>query len=113
MKADDLYAAHKAAVEYLAMLGKPQLHFRDGSVGKLSTCKVNTEINYQRNPGDKNYWSLLDFDKALSKVVMNNFDSLAKEAIEIMKQEAEDEFLKEEQMLLERLERIKSIKSKE
>ena len=42
MKADDLYAAHKAAVEYLDMLGKPQLHFRDGSEG----IEIISEIKY-------------------------------------------------------------------
>ena len=44
--ADNLYQQHQAAVKYIYKIGAPQLHFRDGSVGRLTKCEVNTEIGH-------------------------------------------------------------------
>ena len=40
--ADNPYQQHQVAVKYIDKIGAPQHHFRDGSVGRLIKCQVNT-----------------------------------------------------------------------
>ncbi len=107
-KADTLRKAHKDAVEYVGYIGRRQHHLN--SDGKLHGCKVETEINFQHSSGSTNYWKHSDFDKALEKVIRINQDSLFKQALDIMKGEADNALLEEEEALRERLKDIERIK---
>ena len=78
--ADNLYKLHQAAVKYIDKIGAPQLHFRDGSVGRLTKCEVNTEICHQSNPSAQNYWSDAKFDWALSEVIKEHFSRALRQA---------------------------------
>lgn len=112
-KADELYAAIKSAHNYVQKIGKPQLHFRDASVGKIHSIKVQTEINHQESQGETNYWTDRVFDKYLAMSIESNFKSLSDAALILMKNEADQLLMEEKQGLLERLDKIKEIEHKE
>ena len=104
--ADNLYKMHQAAVKYIDKIGAPQRHFRDGSVGKLTTCEVKTEICHQANPSDTNYWNDAKFDLAFSEVIRKNFTELAKAALDLLKKKADETLVAEKKELQDRLARI-------
>lgn len=112
-KADELYAAIKSAHNYVQKIGKPQLHFRDTSVGKIHSIKVQTEINHQESQGETNYWTDRVFDKYLAMSIESNFKSLSDAALILMKNEADQLLVEEKQGLLDRLDKIKEIEYKE
>ena len=104
--ADNLYKLHQASVKYIDKIGAPQLHFRDGSVGRLTKCEVNTKICHQSNPSDQNYWSDIEFDGALSEVIKGHFTELAQAALDLLKKNADEALVAEKKELQERLARI-------
>lgn len=106
-KADNLKRAHKNATEYVGYIGRTQHHLN--SVGKLSSLSVSTEINFQHDTGTTNYWKDAEFDKALALAIRGNFDMLAKQALEIMKNAADNALLEEKEALIDRLKEIERI----
>lgn len=104
--ADNLYQQHQAAVKYIYKIGAPQHHFRDGSVGRLIKCEVNTEICHQASPSAQNYWSDIEFDWALSEVIKEHFTELAQAALDLLKKKADEALVAEKKELQERLARI-------
>ena len=104
--ADNLYQQHQAAVKYIDKIGAPQHHFRDGSVGRLTKCEVNTEICHQSNPSAQNYWSDAKFDWALSEVIKEHFAELSQAALNLLKKKA---LVAEKKELQERLARIEAL----
>ena len=107
--ADNLYKLHQASVKYIDKIGAPQLHFRDGSVGRLTKCKVNTEIHHQSNPSAQNYWSDTEFDWALSEVIKEHFAELSQAALDLLKKKADEALVAEKRELQERLARIEAL----
>ena len=107
--ADNLYQQHQAAVKYIYKIGAPQHHFRDGSVGRLIKCEVNTEICHQSNPSAQNYWSDAKFDCALSEVIKEHFTELAQAALNLLKKKADEALVAEKKELQERLARIEAL----
>lgn len=104
--ADNLYKLHQAAVKYIDKIGTPQLHFRDGSVGRLNKCEVNTEICHQSHPSAQNYWNDAKFDLALSEVIKEHFTELAQAALDLLKKKADEALVAEKKELQDRLARI-------
>lgn len=104
-----LYKQYENAVKYIQKIGAPQFHFRDGSVGRLSSLSVITEICHQQKSGDTNYWKDLSFDAALSLAVKRNFQMLAEQALIIMKNAADDSLIDEKEALIARLKKIEEI----
>ena len=104
--ADNLYKMHQAAAKYIDKIGAPQLHFRDGSVGRLIKCEVNTEICHQASSSAQNYWSDIEFDWALSEVIKEHFAELAQAALDLLKKKADEALVAEKKELQERLARI-------
>ena len=107
--ADNLYQQHQAAVKYIDKIGAPQHHFRDGSVGRLIKCEVNTEICHQASPSAQNYWSDIEFDCALSEVIKEHFTELAQAALDLLKKKADEALVAEKRELQERLARIEEL----
>ena len=103
----------KSAKEYISKIGKPQPHFREGSVGKLYKCEITTKINHQAYSGDTNYHTDSVFDKALAEIIYDQFFDLAGEAIILMETRANNALIEEEQALRERLRMMEEIKEKE
>lgn len=108
-----LYKQHENAVKYIQKIGAPQYHFRDGSVGRLSSLSVTTEICHQQNSGHNNYWKDQTFDTALSLAVKANFVKLAKQALNIMKIAADNSLLEEKEVLKARLKKIEELESEQ
>lgn len=108
-----LYKQHENAVKYIQKIGAPQYHFRDGSVGRLSSLSVTTEICHQQNSGDTNYWKDQTFDAALSLAVKANFNALAKQALNIMKIAADNSLLEEKEVLKARLKKIEELEGEQ
>lgn len=111
-KSDDLMKEFKLAQEYVGKIGKPQLHFRDGSVGKWASISVKTEIHHQANSGNQNYWNDTTFDAYLRQVIEKNIKQLAQEALELFEIDVDKAILSEENELKERLQEIEHIKAK-
>ena len=107
--ADKLYQQHQTAVKYIDKIGASQLHFRDGSVGKLTKCEVKTEICHQSNPSAQNYWSDIEFDRALSEVIEEHFAELSQAALNLLKKKADEALVAEKKELQERLARIEAL----
>ena len=107
--ADNLYKMHQASVKYIDKIGAPQLHFRDGSVGRLTKCEVNTEICHQSHPSATNYWNDAKFDLALSEVIKERFAELARSALDLLKKKADEALVAEKKELQERLARIEAL----
>ena len=107
--ADNLYKMHQASVKYLYKIGAPQVHFRDGSVGRLIKCEVTTEICHQSNPSAQNYWSDIEFDWALSEVIKEHFAELSQAALNLLKKKADEALVAEKKELQERLSRIEAL----
>ena len=107
--ADNLYKLHQAAVKYIDKIGAPQLHFRDGSVGRLTKCEVNTEICHQSNHSAQNYWGDAKFDWALSEVIKEHFAELSQAALDLLKKKADEALVAEKKELQERLARIEAL----
>lgn len=108
-EADKIYQQHQAAVKYTDKIGAPQLHFRDGSIGKLTKCEVKTEICHQSNPSAQNYWSDDKFDWALSEVIKGRFTELSQSALDLLKKKADEALVAEKKELQERLARIEAL----
>ena len=104
--ADNLYKLHQAAVKYIDKIGSPEHHFRDGSVGKLTKCEVETEICHQASPGATDYWNDAKFDLALSEVIKEHFTELAQAALDLLKKKTNEALVAEKKELQERLARI-------
>lgn len=104
--ADNLYQQHQASVKYINKIGAPQHHFRDGSVGRLTKCEVETEICHQSNHSAQNYWSDAKFDWALSEVIKEHFTELAQAALDLLKKKADEALVAEKKELQDRLARI-------
>ena len=111
--ADNLYQQHQAAVKYIDKIGAPQLHFRDGSVGRLTECEVKTEICHQLNPSALNYWSDAKFDWALSEVIKGRFTELSQSALDLLKKKADEALVAEKKELQERLARIEALEKQQ
>ena len=112
--ADNLYKLHQAAVKYIYKIGAPQHHFRDGSVGRLIKCEVNTEICHQASLSAPRFWSDIEFDWALSEVIKEHFAELSQAALNLLKKKADEALVAEKKELQERLARIEELeKSKE
>ena len=112
--ADNLYKLHQASVKYIDKIGAPQLHLRDGSVGRLIKCEVSTEICHQASPSAQNYWSDAKFDWALSEVIKEHFAELSQAALDLLKKKADEALVAEKKELQDRLARIEELeKSKE
>lgn len=109
INADNLYQQHQAAVKYIDKIGAPQHHFRDGSVGRLIKCEVNTEICHQSNPSAQNYWGDAKFDLALSEVIKEHFTELTQAALDLLKKKADEALVAEKRELQERLARIEEL----
>ena len=107
--ADNLYKLHQAAVKYINKIGAPEHHFRDGSVGRLIKCEVNTEICHQASTSAQNYWSDIKFDWALSEVIKEHFTELAQDALDLLKKKADEALVAEKKELQERLARIEAL----
>ena len=107
--ADNLYRQHQAAVKYIDKIGALQHHFRDGSVGRLIKCEVNTEICHQARPSATNYWSDTEFDLALSEVIKEHFTELSQAALDLLKKKADEALVAEKRELQERLARIEEL----
>ena len=107
--ADNLYRLHRDAQKYIAKIGAVQPHYHDGSVGTLNALSVQTKICHQRDVGATNYWTDQRFDWALSEVVKKHFSELAEEALEYMKQKADEALIAEKKELQERLARIEAL----
>ena len=107
--ADNLYQQHQAAVKYIYKTGAPQHHFRDGSVGRLIKCEVNTEICHQASHSAQNYWSDAKFDWALSEVIKEHFAELSQSALNLLKKKADEALVAEKKELQERLTRIEAL----
>ena len=107
--ADNLYQQHQAPVKYIYKIGAPQHRFRDGSVGKLTKCEVETEICHQSNPSAQNYWSDAKFDCALSEVIKEHFAELSQAALDLLKKNADESLVAEKKELQERLARIEAL----
>ena len=107
--ADNLYQHHQAAVKYIDKIDSPQLHFRDGSVGKLTKCEVKTEICHQSHLSATNYWNDAKFDLALSEVIKERFAELARSALDLLKKKADEALVAEKKELQERLARIEAL----
>jgi hypothetical protein len=110
-KTEKLRKAHKDASEYVAKVGGAQSHFRPDSGGKLSELEINTEVCHQAAPGATNYWKDSTFDAALERVVKARFSELAKEALALMKTDADTALLEEETMLRTRLAEVEAVKA--
>ena len=108
-EANDLYRNHQNAQKYIAKIGAHQLHYRDGSVGKLCKMQVTTEIAHQASTGDTNYWKDTLFDYALAEVIQKHFAELSVEALAYMKQKADEALLAEKKELQERLSKIEEL----
>ena len=108
-----LYKQHENAVKYIQKIGAPQHHFRDGSVGRLSSLSVTTEICHQQNSGSTNYWQDSTFDAALSLAVNQNFQMLAEQALVIMKNDADNSLLEEKEVLKARLKKIEELENEQ
>lgn len=106
---EQLYLIHKKAVEYIDKIGTPQWHLGEGSVGKISKLKVETEVNYQSSPGSTNYWGLTAFDEALSEVIKKNFQELAQAALDLLQNKADESLVAEKKELQERLAKIEEL----
>lgn len=113
MKTQNLYKQHENAVKYIQKIGAPQYHFRDGSLGRLSSLSITTEICHQKNPSDTNYWKDQTFDAALSLAVKQNFQMLAEQALVIMKNDADNSLLEEKEVLKARLKKIEELESEQ
>ena len=107
--ADNLYQQHQAPVKYIYKIGAPQHRFRDGSVGKLTKCEVETEICHQSNPSAQNYWSDAKFDCALSEVIKEHFAELSQAALDLLKKKADEALVAEKKELQDRLARIEAL----
>ena len=107
--ADNLYKLHQASVKYINKIGAPQHHFRDGSVGKLTKCEVNTEICHQASHSATNYWNDAKFDLALSEVIKEHFTELAQAALDLLKKKADEALVAEKKELQDRLARIEAL----
>ena len=105
-EADNLYKLHQAAVKYIDKIGAPQLHFRDGFVGRLIKCEVNTEICHQASTSAQDYWSDAKFDWALSEVINEHFTELSQAALDLLKKKADEALVAEKKELQERLARV-------
>lgn len=110
MKSDDLKRQWVDASEYVGKYGKSEPHLK--SVGKLHRVELDTEICHQSSPSAQNYWKDANFDFALSRVIEKRFLELAGEALALMKAAYEQEFVKEENAILERLAEIRAIKER-
>ena len=110
---ESLYKQHENAVKYIQKIGAPQYHFRDGSLGRLSSLSVTTEICHQQNSGYNNYWKDSTFDAALSLAVKQNFQMLAKQALVLMKNDADNSLLEEKEVLKARLKKIEELESEQ
>ena len=108
-----LYKQHENAVKYIQKIGAPQHHFRDGSVGRLNSLSVTTEICHQQNSGDTNYWKDSTFDAALTLAVKQNFQMLAEQALVLMKNDADNTLLEEKEALKARLKKIEELESEQ
>ena len=106
---EQLYSIHQEAVKYIDKIGAPQHHFRDGSVGYLWKCTVNTQVCHQANSGDTNYWYHSNFDLALSEIIKQHFSSLAKKALDLLKKQADESLIAEKVKLQERLAKIEEL----
>lgn len=109
---EQLYSIYQEAEKYIDKIGAPQHHFHDGSVGKLSKIKVSTEINHQASPSATNYWTNVDFDLALSKVLEQYFPELAQAALDLLKKKADESLVAEKKKLQERLAKIEELEQK-
>lgn len=109
-KTEELIRAHRDAAEYVGKIGAPQYHFRDGSVGRLHSLKIETQIGHQASHGATNYWKDKAFDAALEKVVKRHFADLAAEALKLMEWDAHQSLINEEAALRERLDAIEALK---
>ena len=110
---ESLYKQHENAVKYIQKIGAPQHHLLDGSVGRLSSLSVTTEICHQQNSGYNNYWKDSTFDAALSLAVKQNFQMLAKQALVLMKNDADNSLLEEKEVLKARLKKIEELESEQ
>lgn len=99
------------AREYVGKIGRPQHHFRDGSVGRLHSLVVASEIGHQESSGSTNYWKDKAFDLALAKVVRARFDELAADALSLMEQEYKAARIAEKDALLASLAEIEALES--
>lgn len=108
-----LYKQHENAVKYIQKIGAPQYHFRDGSVGRLSSLSVTTEICHQQNTGYNNHWKDSTFDAALSLAVKQNFQMLAEQALVLMKNDADNSLLEEKEVLKARLKKIEELENEQ
>lgn len=99
------------AREYVGKIGRPQHHFRDGSVGRLHSLVVASEIGHQESAGSTNYWKDKAFDLALTQVVRARFAELAAAALELMEQEYKAARIAEKDALLASLAEIEALES--
>lgn len=99
------------AREYVAKVGKPEPHFRDGSVGRLHDLMVKTRVCHQAAPSATNYWDDTNFDAALAEVVRRRFGELSKEAIDLMESRYRESRIAEKDALLAQLAEIEALET--
>jgi hypothetical protein len=109
MAAADLKRAVEQATKYVRKVGAPQHHFQDGSVGRIHSLKVETEINHQESPSATNYWKDRAFDAALGTVIAAEFSQLAEKALALMAREYAMARVAEKQSLLRQLAEIEAL----
>jgi hypothetical protein len=111
-KTEELRKNLKEATEYIAKVGRAQPHFRDGDKGgQLVKLEIVTEICHQESPSATNYWGNSDFDCALEAVIRERFEELAQEALVVMKSDADQSLLEEEESLRARLAEVEAVKA--
>lgn len=99
------------AREYVAKVGKPEPHFRDGSVGRLHALTVKTQVCHQAAPSATNYWDDTNFDEALAEVVRRRFEELSREAIDLMESRYRESRIAEKDALLAQLAEIEALET--
>jgi hypothetical protein len=105
-RVDALQKNLHGAEEYIAKIGQPQPHYRDGSVGALHSLEITTQIHHQASSGSTNYWNCAAFDIALAAVIKSHFPDLAREALARMTQAYHSALIAEKDHLKGALEEV-------
>lgn len=109
MKSKELKQQFEQAREYIKKIGAPEPHLRIGSVGRLYSVKVSTEICHQAHPSAKNYHIDPSFDFALTHVVEERFAELAEEALVYLEDAYKKQRVDEKESLLAQLAEIEAL----
>jgi len=111
MEAKELKRAVECARGYIGKIGRQQPHSPNGSVGKMTTLIISTEICYQERVGGTRYWGCNEFDVALAKIIRVQFSDLSKAALDLMEQEYKTARIAEKASLQAKLAEIEALEA--